>query len=141
MNDKLELKRTLKASPARVFAAWTQAEHLLKWFAPGPMQTPVAEIDLRVGGHFRTVMQSPDGTTHEAFGVFHEVTKDERVVLTWQWRNAGSKATLLSVMIAPSGNGSELTLLHEALPSSESATEHKKGWVGCLDKLETLLGA
>jgi uncharacterized protein YndB with AHSA1/START domain len=47
MNDtlKLQLKRTIKASPAELFAAWTQPELMKKWYAPGSMSVPVAVSD------------------------------------------------------------------------------------------------
>lgn len=46
----LEIRRTLAAPRERVFNAWTRSEELRKWFAPGPLTTAVADVDLRVGG-------------------------------------------------------------------------------------------
>jgi uncharacterized protein YndB with AHSA1/START domain len=46
------------------------------------MTTPVCEMDLRAGGHFRTVMRAPDGTEYPTRGVFLEVVAPERIVFT-----------------------------------------------------------
>ena len=36
-------------------------EHIKKWVTPVPRRTVDCEIDLRLGGVFRTVMRSPEG--------------------------------------------------------------------------------
>ena len=49
----LTLERIVDISPARVWAAWTEPEHLKNWFTPAPWKTVDCEIDLRPGGIFR----------------------------------------------------------------------------------------
>lgn len=78
----LLLTRVLDAPRALVWKAWTDPEHLKKWFAPLPWTTPVCEMDLRPGGRFRTVMRGPDGTEHDGEGAFLEVVENERLVWT-----------------------------------------------------------
>ena len=53
----LRLQRTVDIAPELVWAAWTQPEHLTKWFTPSPWTTPEAEVDLRPGGG---AQQRPD---------------------------------------------------------------------------------
>ena len=62
-NPELDLKieRTVDVAPELVWKAWTQPEHIVKWFTPDPWKTTSCEIDLRPGGRFNTVMQSPEG--------------------------------------------------------------------------------
>ena len=135
MSHKLELSRKFNATPQRVYAAWTKPEHMLQWFAPGPMTTPVAEVDLRVGGQYRVVMERDTGEQFDVRGVYHEVTEGARLVFTWQWVRENSKAMLISLGFEPDGEGTRLTLLHEAFPSEESCQEHAHGWEGCLGSL------
>jgi len=49
----LEIKRFIKASPDRVYAAWTDPVQLKKWFGPENVQTRNLIADVRVGGQFR----------------------------------------------------------------------------------------
>lgn len=57
----LTARRVLKAPPARVFRAWTEASQLKSWFAAGEgFTTPLAEIDLRVGGQYRVARFEAD---------------------------------------------------------------------------------
>ena len=57
----LTLKRRLKASPAKVFAAWTDPEKVKVWMGPGGVKVLRVECDTRLGGRFRWVMQAPSG--------------------------------------------------------------------------------
>ena len=78
----LVLERVVDVSPELVWKAWTEPEHLKKWFTPAPWTTTDAEIDLRPGGIFRTVMRSPEGQEFTNPGCFLEVTEKERLVFT-----------------------------------------------------------
>ena len=58
----LRVERTYDASPEEVFDAWTNPEVLRRWWAVHPEgTTPIAEVDLRVGGRYRLSMESPEG--------------------------------------------------------------------------------
>ena len=78
----LVLERVVDVPPSLVWAAWTQPDHLKRWFAPAPFSTPECEIDLRPGGMFRTVMRSPEGEEFDNVGCYLEVVENERLVFT-----------------------------------------------------------
>jgi len=78
----LLLERVVDVPRALVWAAWTQPEHLKKWFAPAPWTTVACQIDLRPGGTFHTVMRSPEGEDFPGTGCFLEVVPNERLVWT-----------------------------------------------------------
>ncbi|TXN05668.1 MULTISPECIES: SRPBCC domain-containing protein [unclassified Methylobacterium] len=73
----LVLTRSIAASPASLYRAWTEPDLLKRWFAPAPFTVSEAETDLRTGGATRIVMRVSDGSefqsagVHEAMG-FHE---------------------------------------------------------------------
>lgn len=55
------LSRVINAPREVVFSAWTNAEHLPKWFGPAGFAIETKEIDIRVGGLWRFDMIGPDG--------------------------------------------------------------------------------
>src|SRR5688500_118476 len=63
MAEKLDLvlERTIDAPVELVWQAYTNAEHLKKWFAPRPYEITECELDPRPGGIFRIRMVGPDG--------------------------------------------------------------------------------
>ncbi|MFZ4735091.1 MAG: SRPBCC family protein [Bradymonadia bacterium] len=138
MNENaLELKRVFRTSPERLYAVFARAEEWSRWFGLG--KGAEVDLDARVGGRWQATMEAPDGSRSTVAGVFHEVTPNTRLIFTWQWGGAGSKAQLVTVSVAPADDGAELTLLHEALPSPDSRRMHHEGWVAALDRLPALL--
>ena len=78
----LVLERVVDVPRELVWRAWTEPEHLKKWFTPVPWQTVDCEIDLRPGGIFRTVMRSPEGQEYPNVGCYLEVVANERLAWT-----------------------------------------------------------
>ena len=74
MADRLELRRRLKASPERVFAAWTDPALLARWMSP--FAEAEASVDVRVGGTFAIVMRAAPASprTWPASSVFWSAT-------------------------------------------------------------------
>ena len=135
----LTLKRQLKAKPAKVYAAWTDPEKILKWFGPDKIDVLSAEADARLGGRFRIVMLGADGEEHDVSGTYLEVVPNEKLVFTWAWRSTPERQSLVTVLIKPDGTGSMLTLIHEQFFDEVARDRHREGWSGCLDKLENYL--
>jgi len=78
----LILERVVDVPRELVWQAWTTPEILMKWFTPDPWKTVECQIDLRPGGMFRTVMQSPEGELFPGVGCFLEVVEPQRFVWT-----------------------------------------------------------
>lgn len=77
----LSFERIVGVPPALVWKAWTTPEHLKHWFTPAPWKTIDCEIDLRPGGRFYTLMQSPEGQQFPGTGCYLEIIENEK--LTW----------------------------------------------------------
>jgi uncharacterized protein YndB with AHSA1/START domain len=80
----LLLERIVDVPRALVWKAWTTPDVLMKWFTPDPWKTVECQIDLRPGGAFRTVMQSPEGELFPNVGCYIEVVENETLI----WTNA-----------------------------------------------------
>ena len=76
----LVLERTLDAPIDLVWKAYTDPEHLKRWFSPKPYEITEIEVDLRPGGIFRFRMIGPDGfdTGHGTPGCVLEVIDREK---------------------------------------------------------------
>ena len=143
----LVLERVVDIAPELVWAAWTQPEHLTKWFTPAPWTTPEAEIDLRPGGTFRTVMRSPEGHLMDNSGCYLEVIEHRRLVWTAAlgpgYRpndfSGGGFPFTAEISLEPTGSGTKYTAraLHA---TAEHRAAHAEmgfvdGWGKALDQL------
>jgi uncharacterized protein YndB with AHSA1/START domain len=82
-DHEVTMTRRFGAPRALVFEAWTRPELLKRWMTGPPgMTLPVCEVDLRVGGAYRYVWRTRDGSEMCAGGIFREVTAPERFVAT-----------------------------------------------------------
>jgi len=137
----LRLQRTFDAPAEEVFDAWTSPEVLRRWWASGPAWvTPLAEVDLRVGGAYRLTMEDPrEGSRHTVRGEYREVRRPVRLVYTWAWeQDDGSTGPTSTVAVEFREEGERTTVLieHEGLDSQQSRDRHGIGWTGCLESLE-----
>jgi len=86
MTDKLDLvlERTIDAPVDLVWKAYTDAEHLKRWFAPRPYEITECDLDLKPGGVFRIRMMGPDGfdTGHGTPGCVLEVVEGKKLAWT-----------------------------------------------------------
>ncbi|NJN58077.1 MAG: hypothetical protein HC879_11580 [Leptolyngbyaceae cyanobacterium SL_5_9] len=76
--------RIFNAPRKLVFDAWTQPEHVKRWFGGCTSMTmTVCEIDLRVGGSWRYVLyDSSNAFEHGFSGEYREIVSPERLVST-----------------------------------------------------------
>jgi uncharacterized protein YndB with AHSA1/START domain len=131
----LVVRRTIQASPERVFEAWTQPAHLRRWWGPRPVTCSDAEIDLRVGGSYRIGNLLPDGKVLWIAGEFEVVEPPHRLVYSWRVGDAGSDSSRVTVRFEPRDGGTEVIVVHERIDTEATRADHEKGWLGCLDGL------
>ncbi len=146
-NRDLVLTRHIDATPDRVFDAWTKPELLTQWFAPRPWTTPSAELDVRPGGSNLIVMRDPDGKYFPDKGVYLEVVKNERLVITDAYSTAWelSEKPFMTVILTFENEGGGTRYTARARHWTEADREaHEKmgfheGWGQCADQLAALL--
>jgi uncharacterized protein YndB with AHSA1/START domain len=146
----LVLEREVDVPPHLVWAAWTQPEHLKRWFAPAPYTTPEVEIDLRPGGIFRTVMRSPEGEEFDVgAGCILEVVENRRLVWTsvlgpgFRPNAAEDLAFTAIISIEPTASGTRYTAVAMHTDAA-AATRHaemgfQEGWGAAFDQLVALV--
>ena len=139
----LVLERVVNVPLKLAWKAWTTPEHLSKWFAPRPWIITECRIDLRPGGAFHFVMQSPDGTSHPSTGCYLEVVPNRRLVwidaLLPGYRPSENPFLTAIIALAPEGKGTRYTAtaVHrdEATRKRHEDMGFYQGWGTTLDQL------
>lgn len=98
------------------------------WISPATVIAPATamDIDPRVGGHYRLIMESADIDT-KAEGVFSIVEKNQRLVYSWQWSGSDEVSTI-DVRFLREKDGCRIHLEHTGFITQESLHNHDAGW-------------
>jgi uncharacterized protein YndB with AHSA1/START domain len=136
----LRLERTFDASAEAVFDAWTSPEVMRRWLhCAEDWATPVAEVDLRVGGEVRVVMRRPDGSEGQARGRYTLIERPHRLVMTWTFADQPANEQLLEVSFTESSGATTVVLVNSRISTDERRDAQDWGWRGCLDQLQRLI--
>ncbi|MEN6625322.1 MAG: SRPBCC domain-containing protein [Candidatus Sumerlaeia bacterium] len=142
-----------------VWRAWTDPAQLAQWWGPNYFSNPICEIDARAGGNYRIVMRGPDGVDYPVSGVFLEVVKPERLVMTMdvsehpdEWhdqlnpdRSVANPAgeMLMTVMFEADEDRTQLTIQitfeNTQIRDAMLKLGMEQGWSESLDRMTSLL--
>lgn len=151
---QLSFERSYSAPIDLVWRAWTDPEMLRQWWAPKNTTVTECEIDLRVGGPLRVVMEAGAGmgkyagTRWPMAGTFTEI--DEHTHLAYDarsWTEGDEAGTTIEhtndVTFATVGGTTEVRLTIDVTrigPKAKMAAFGMKwGYKAYLDKLDQLL--
>jgi uncharacterized protein YndB with AHSA1/START domain len=143
---EIVLTREFDAPIQLVFDVLTKSEHVRKTIAPFAEEVTVCSIDVRVGGDYRYVFVTDDGTECSFRGTYPEVEPPTRVAETWHF-DGWPDVEAVETMDLQEADG--VTTLRISLAFRDQAgRDHMTrfdGWEGNLgnieDHLRTLLGA
>ena len=134
-----EIRRWLNASPARVFAAFADAEAVSLWLKPSPdVRLNVVAFAFHIGGAYQFQYHVPGGPVMTVNGVFQIIEPPSRIVFSWNIEPPDEHAGLqsvVSVTISPAMEGSDLLIRHAQLTKAGAQQRHAQGWRGALDLL------
>jgi uncharacterized protein YndB with AHSA1/START domain len=134
---ELVVTRIIDAPRSLVFKAWTEPEHVARWWGPQGFTTTSCEMDIRPGGAYRVCMRSPQGTDHWKRGVYREIAPPDRIVFTFSWEDVDGKPgheLLTTVTFAEHGTKTKLTLHQAVFETVERRDDHRGGWTSCLER-------
>ena len=142
----IRLERSIAATPAQLFNAWTDPKMLAQWMAPGRRIVSGTEVEPRVGGRLLVEQSLDDKPIGGFYAEFTEIVPNAKLVFNWgfmgpELRNGKVFDTKLSVTFADEGNGrTKLVLVQEKLEEfaaaqPDTATKVEMGWGMVLDLL------
>lgn len=142
----LTLDRVLAAPRAKVWRCWSEPKLIEHWFCPQPWRCARAEIELRPGGRFRTVMNGPNGEVVDSTGVVLDVAPGARLVFTdayveaWEPSPKPFMTAMVTLADAPGGTRYIARAAHWSAADRKAHEEmgFQEGWGRAADQLERL---
>ncbi len=110
-NATFVIERLLKATPERVFAAYTTLEAKSRWFkAPADCETLVRVFEFRPGGEDRWHARWPSGIETDFQAQYRDIVENERIVLIYDMWAGGQKlsVSVMSIELVPEGEATRL---------------------------------
>jgi uncharacterized protein YndB with AHSA1/START domain len=147
-NDIL-ITRIFDAPRELVWKAWTDPEHVKRWWGPKNFTAPFVQIDFRVGGKYLSCMRSAEGKEYWSTGVYREIIPQEKIVATDSFADEKGNIVpashygmtgdwplelLVTVTFEKQGNKTKFTLRHEGMPAGDMVKQAEQGWNESLDK-------
>jgi len=141
----IRFTRFVRAPRGLVFAAFTEAEHLRRWWGPSILENVVCEVDLRVGGGYRIVQRAPDGQEFGFHGEYLEIDAPRRVVSTFVFEGAPDHPAVETVVLEETAGGTMVRAetRHDSLSSRDAhvASGMEPGLRESYERLDALLEA
>jgi uncharacterized protein YndB with AHSA1/START domain len=136
------LERTYPASPARVFAAWSDRSAKARWLAgPGSEH----ELDFRVGGKEIVRGRHGDGPQLTFEARYDDIVPEQRIVYTATLSadKTLSTVSITTVEFVATGDGTKLILAEQGtyLDGHEEPSWREQGTNSQLDALAAEFGA
>ena len=120
-DTQINISREFAAPKHLVYQAITTPELVKKWWNAKRGEVTLAEIDLRVGGKWRSVMSTPEGFEVAFHGEYREIVPNERIVQTEAYEgipNADENATLNTMTLTEQDGRTTINVLIDC-PSKE----------------------
>ncbi|TAK53154.1 MAG: SRPBCC domain-containing protein [Bacteroidetes bacterium] len=148
--NELVITRIFDAPRELVWRAWTEPEHLMRWWGPKDFTSPVCKMDFRVGGKYLFCIRDPEGKDYWSTGIYREIIPMEKIVCTDAFADENgnevpasqygmpgdwSDELLVTITFEDMGGKTKMTLRHTGIPAGDMSEMTGAGWNQSFDKL------
>ncbi|WP_053187949.1 SRPBCC family protein [Sunxiuqinia dokdonensis] len=140
-DNSVSLHRVLKASPEKVYRAFTDPLAISSWLPPYGFLCTVHEMHVQVGGSYRMSFQSfSTGKGHSFGGRYVELRPNEFLKYTDQFDDPNLPGEMVTtVWLREVSTGTDMRITQEGIPAVIPAEMCYLGWQESLDKLMRLV--
>jgi uncharacterized protein YndB with AHSA1/START domain len=137
MGHTIRMHRVIKAPPARVYKAFTDADALAKWLPPDGFTCHVEHLEAKVGGKFRMYFTSfATGHSHAFGGEYLELEPGKRLRYTDRFDDPNLPGEIVvTVELAAVSCGTELNVTQENVPEVIPREMCVLGWQDSMRQL------
>lgn len=139
----LRLKRVIKASPEKIYKAFTDADALSAWLPPHGFVGKMHSYEPKVGGKFRMSFYTVTKSWSNTFGgTYIELVPNKRIVHTDRFESDDPSMQgemKVTIVLTPQADGTLLEIVQEGIPGGPAASGAPYGWSQSLDKLAQLV--
>jgi len=141
-NRTLTIEKTFNAPLKLVWEAWSQPEHVGQWWGPKGMETKVIEHEFKVGGHWKYVMQMPNGGEFITEGIYSQIVEHEKIVSSADFKPM-TEGVEIQALFEADGDKTKFTF-NVVHPTEEYCKQQEQmgfynGWGSTFDRLDNFV--
>lgn len=140
-SNSVSLHRVIKASPEKVFRAFSDPIAHSTWLPPYGYICTIQHMDFRVGGEYKmTFINFSTGNGQSFGGSYLEIKPNEFIKFSDKFDDPNLPGEITTtVWLNAVSTGTELKVLQEGIPSAIPPEMCYLGWQDSLDKLMKLV--
>jgi uncharacterized protein YndB with AHSA1/START domain len=140
-DNNVYLHRVFKATPEKVYRAFTDATAMASWLPPYGFLCIVHELNAEVGGTYRMSFQNfSTGNSHSFGGKYVEMRPNEFLKYTDKFDDPNLPGEMVTTVSLRATLGcTEIKISQEGIPAAIPADMCYLGWQDSLDKLMRLV--
>lgn len=140
-NNSVTLHRVLKATPEKVFRAFTESNAFASWLPPYGFIGVVHNMDVKTGGSYKmSFINFSTGNGHSFGGKYLELRPNEFLKYTDIFDDPNFPGEMItSVWLNKVSIGTELKVIQEGIPDVIPTEMCYLGWQESLEKLAKLV--
>ena len=139
--NSVSLHRVVKATPEKVYRAFTEQNAILSWLPPYGFLCTVQEMDVKVGGTYKMTFHNfSTGNGHSFGGKYVEIKPNEFLKYTDTFDDPNLPGEMsTSVWLKKVIVGTEIKIVQDGIPSAIPLEMCYLGWQESLEKLTKLV--
>lgn len=140
-SNKISLHRVLKATPEKVFRAFSDPLAHATWLPPYGFLCTIHEMDFKIGGTYKMSFTNfTTGNGHSFGGTFLDIKPNELIKNTDKFDDTNLPGEMITTILFNKVScGTELSITQEGIPSIIPLEMCYLGWQESLDKLTKLV--
>ena len=140
-NRTLTIKKVIEAPVKLVWEAWTNSDHVVKWWAPPGMKINVVEHSFKVGGKWKYTMPIP-GNLFISEGTYLEIDPNKKIITTADFKPM-TEGVELHVEFEADGDKTNFTfsVIHatEEYCKQQDKMGFYNGWGSAFTRMESVI--
>jgi uncharacterized protein YndB with AHSA1/START domain len=139
--NTIKLHRVLKATPAKIYRAFLDADAMCKWLPPHGFTGKVHQLEAKVGGSYKMSFTNFSTGHSDSFGgKYLELVTDERICHTDRFDNPNLPGEMkTTITLRQVSCGTELNIVQEGVPAMIPPEACYLGWQESLALLAQLV--
>jgi uncharacterized protein YndB with AHSA1/START domain len=140
-NNSVSLHRVVKATPEKIYRAFTTANAIASWLPPYGFTCTVHEMNVKAGGTFRMSFHNfSTGNGHSFGGKYVDLKPNEFLKYTDKFDDPNLPGEMTTtVSLKEVSVGTEVKIFQEGIPEAIPAEACYLGWQESLEKLIKLV--